>query len=142
MPYAAGISGKKRPNRFVLFYIRDTSPFLPHQTSTKMYATFRAVLGVLNLLTLVTAIPAAIRRTSCDINQLPPNVSTIQLEIGRQLSKNASIYFPGSPDYLNLTTRWSAITESKFAIVVEVAVAADVAATVLNCRILHRICSN
>ena len=67
---------------------------------------------------------------SDDFTALPPSISTIQQELGRRLSKGALLYFPNSPGYINVPTRWAAESESNFSVVVVPAIDLDVAATV------------
>ncbi|KAI4127298.1 MAG: hypothetical protein LQ338_003258 [Usnochroma carphineum] len=54
----------------------------------------------------------------------------VQQLLGPQLSQNASIYFPSSPQFANLTDRWSTFTQGDIALVVEPATTQDVAAAV------------
>ncbi|KAL8736007.1 MAG: hypothetical protein Q9166_000569 [cf. Caloplaca sp. 2 TL-2023] len=61
----------------------------------------------------------------------------VHQELGRQLSKNASICFPNSPQFGNLNDRWSNFSEGNIAIVVEAAVSQDVAAAVRKPNVMH-----
>ncbi|KAI4138072.1 MAG: hypothetical protein L6R39_006979 [Caloplaca ligustica] len=55
----------------------------------------------------------------------------VQQQYGPQLSKHASIYFPSSPQFANLTDRWSAFTtQGSISIVIEPATTHDVAVAV------------
>lgn len=91
----------------------------------------RVFLAILNLVPILVAIPSPIGYTPSDnFTHLSPNISTIQQELGRHLSKGASIYFPGSSSYINDTERWAPNTESNFSLVVVPAIDRDVAATV------------
>ena len=91
----------------------------------------RIILAFVNLLPIIAAIPSFIGHTRRDtFTRLSPNISIIQQELGRGLSKDAVIYFPGSPGYVNDTEKWAANTESSFSIVVVPAIDRDVAATV------------
>ena len=76
------------------------------------------------------AVPATLRTTVAEFTPLWPRSSTVQLELGPLLSKNASIYFPNSAHFANLTQRWSAAVDVNFAVVVVPGIAEDVAATV------------
>lgn len=96
-----------------------------------MHVSLRVILAPLNLISIIAAIPSFIRHTRSDgFTLLPPSISTIQQELGPQLSQNASIYFPGSPGYMNDTERWATNTESNFSVVIVPGIDADVAATV------------
>ncbi len=98
-----------------------------------MFATLCVVLMVLELsLPSVTAIavPATLNPTVAEFTPLSPRSSTVQLELGPLLSENASIYFPNSAQFANLTQRWSAAVDPNFAVVVVPGIAKDVAATV------------
>lgn len=96
-----------------------------------MGISLRAILALLNLVRIIVAIPSLIGHTRSDnFTHQPPNISTIQQELGRHLSKDASIYFPGSPGYINDTERWAPNTASNFSLVVVPAIDRDVAATV------------
>lgn len=57
-------------------------------------------------------------------------ISVVQSQLGPRLSKNAALYFPNSPNFANLTERWSLSTKSDFAIVIVPSVDRDVAVTV------------
>ena len=86
---------------------------------------------LLNLGPIAAAILSSVRQARDDNStRLQPNISTIQQELGRRLSKNASLYFPGSPGYINDTDRWAANTESNFSVVVVPGIDRDVAVTV------------
>ena len=76
------------------------------------------------------AVPATLSTTVAEFTPLWPRSSTVQLELGPLLSKNASIYFPNSAQFANLTQRWSAAVDVNFAVVVVPGIAEDVAATV------------
>ena len=98
-----------------------------------MFATLSVVLAVLELsipLTTAVAVPATLKSTVTEFTPLSPRSSTVQLELGPLLSKNASIYFPNSAQFANLTQRWSAAVDPNFAVVVVPGIAKDVAATV------------
>ena len=98
-----------------------------------MFATLSVVLAVLELsipLTIAVAVPATLKPTFTEFTPLSPRSSTVQLELGPLLSKNASIYFPNSAQFANLTQRWSAAVDPSFAVVVVPGIAKDVAATV------------
>ena len=96
-----------------------------------MRISLRVILALLSLIPIITAIPSFIGHTRSDsFTRLSPNISTVQQELGRRLSKNASIYFPGSPGYISDTERWAPNTESNFSLVVVPAIDRDVAATV------------
>ena len=98
-----------------------------------MFAIFCVVLAVLELfipLTTAVAIPATLKPTFAEFTPLSPRSSTVQLELGALLSNNASIYFPNSAQFANLTQRWSAAVDPNFAVVVVPGIAKDIAATV------------
>lgn len=96
-----------------------------------MHISLQVIPAILNLLPLIAAISPSMRHTRRDdVTTLPPSMSTIQQELGRRLSKDALLYFPNSPGYINDTTRWAAETESNFSVVMVPAIDRDVAATV------------
>lgn len=96
-----------------------------------MHISLQVIPALLNLLPLIAAIPSSLGHTRRDdITALPLSVSTIQQELGRRLSKDALLYFPNSPGYINDTTRWAAQTDSNFSVVMVPAIDRDVAATV------------
>lgn len=98
-----------------------------------MFATPFVVSAILALsVPLITAValPATLKPIVTEFTPLSPRTSTVQLELGPLLSKNASIYFPNSAQFANLTQRWSAAVDPNFALVVVPGVAKDVAATV------------
>ena len=98
-----------------------------------MFATLCVVPAILALsipLTIAVALPATLKPTVAEFTPLSPRSSTVQLELGPLLSKNASIYFPNSAQFANLTQRWSAGIDPNFALVVVPGIAEDVAATV------------
>ena len=98
-----------------------------------MFTTLCVLLTVLELsipLINAVAVPATLKTTVTEFTPLWPRSSTVQLELGPLLSKNASIYFPNSAQFANLTQRWSAAVDANFAVVVVPGIAEDVAATV------------
>lgn len=98
-----------------------------------MYATLFVVPAILALSipwTSAVALPATLKPKVAEFTPLSPRSSTVQLELGPLLSKNASIYFPNSAQFANLTQRWSAAVDPNFAVVVVPGIAEDVAATV------------
>lgn len=96
-----------------------------------MHIPLQLITVLLNLGPIAATILSSVRKArNDDFTQLQPNMSTIQQELGRRLSKNASLYFPGSPGYINDTDRWAANTESNFSVVVVPGIDRDVAVTV------------
>lgn len=96
-----------------------------------MHTSLQVIVTLLDLVPLIAAIPSFIGHTRSDnFTRLPPSVSTYQQELGPRLSKNATLYFPNSPGYINDTERWAANTKSNFSVVVVPGTAQDVAATV------------
>lgn len=63
--------------------------------------------------------------------------SDITAVLGSQLSGDAEIHLPGSTQFANATTRWSAFKAPHFTVVVEVATDGDVAETVIPVRIYN-----
>ncbi len=105
-------------------------------TQTKMFTFYRIVLtcfGALAPLAIATAIPEVFKTVSTDVTPLSPSVSTVQLELGPCLSRNASIYFPNNPKFANATARWSASVDPNFIVVMVPGVENDVAVTVWIC---------
>ena len=86
--------------------------------------SLQVMLGLFSLVPIIAAIPSSITYTL-------PNISTIQQQLGPHLSKNASLFFPGSTGYVSDTERWASNTESDFSVVVVPGTDKDVAATVL-----------
>ena len=96
-----------------------------------MYVSLQIILALLNFMVIIAAIPSSFRHARQDnFTWLPPNMSTVQQELGHRLSKNASIYFPGSPDYANATEWWAVNDSPRFSIVVVPGVDRDIAVTV------------
>ena len=96
-----------------------------------MHISLRLTLALLNLVSIIAAIPSLIGHIhSGNFTWLSPSIPNIQQELGRRLSKNASIYFPGSPSYTDDTAKWAANTQSNFSVVVVPGIDRDVAATV------------
>ena len=76
------------------------------------------------------ALPYIFQRAVDDTTALAPDVSSVQKDLGPLLSKGATLYFPGTPQFANATSRWSAYAEPQIAVVVEPATAEDVSTTV------------
>ena len=100
-----------------------------------MYVSLQTISALLNLAPIIAAVPSFIGHTHDNFTRLPPSISTVQQELGRRLSRNASIYFPGSPGYINDTERWAPNTESNFSFVVVPGIDRDVVATVSSSSI-------
>lgn len=84
-----------------------------------------------NLVSFIAAIPSLSGHIhSKNSSRLSPSIPNFHQELGRRLSKNASIYFPGSPSYIDDTAKWAANTESNFSVVVVPGMDQDVASTV------------
>ena len=79
----------------------------------------------------VTAVPGSLlTRGTDDITPFDQSPGNIQQALGSQLSTNASIWFPGSTNFTNGASRWSTHANPNISVVVEVATADDVAATI------------
>ena len=76
------------------------------------------------------ALPYIFQRAVNDTTALAPDASTVQKGLGPLLSKGATLYFPGTAQFANATSRWSAYAEPQIAVVVEPATAEDVSTTV------------
>lgn len=74
------------------------------------------------------SIPNELRRA--DSISVVPSEAITHKELGPQLSKNASIYFPDNSQFANVTERWSSYTTPDYALVVVPGVSEDVAAAV------------
>lgn len=74
------------------------------------------------------SIPNELRRA--DSISVVPSEAITHKELGPQLSKNASIYFPDNSQFANVTERWSSFTTPDYALVVVPGVSEDVAAAV------------
>ena len=83
----------------------------------------------------IFALPYLFQRAVDDTTALAPNASSVQQGLGPLLSKGATLYFPGSSQFANATSRWSAYAEPQISVVVEPATAKDVSTTV---RVLQR----
>ena len=99
----------------------------------KMHTISSALVTAITLFAqLAEQIPFALKRLPSD-DQSPSVSSTIflvQSQLGPRLSNHATLYFPTSANYANLTERWSLSTKSDFAVVMVPGVDNDVAATV------------
>lgn len=91
-----------------------------------MFQTLLVVLGFLSFNTWAIPAPFLPR----DVSPALPSQRSLQVEIGRSLSKKAALYFPGQPEYKNLTTRWADNITPNFLVTVEVGTEEDVATTV------------
>ena len=100
--------------------------------TTRILSTLVFSLSVKSLF----ALPYIFQRAVNDTTALAPNVSSVQQDLGPLLSKGATLYFPGTPQFANATSRWSAYAEPQIAVVVEPATADDVSTTV---RSLERV---
>lgn len=78
----------------------------------------------------ISALPYVFERAVNDTTGLAPSISSIQSQLGPLLSKGATLYFPGTSDFGNATSRWSAYAEPNVAVVVEPAADKDVTTTV------------
>ena len=72
----------------------------------------------------------AVFQVTASISGSMPSASLIQQQLGQQLSPGASIHFPDTDTFANLTWRWSDYTNPSIAIVVTPATDEDVAAAV------------
>lgn len=89
--------------------------------------------ATINLFALLTAaIPSTLNRYPSDPSSLADRISTVQLQLGPRLSRGASLSFPNSPNFGNLTARWSKSSKSDFAVVVIPAKDNDVTVTVCS----------
>ena len=103
-----------------------------------MHISLSVISAILNLNPIILAIPSSIKYTRHNnFTQLPPSILTIQQELGRRLSRNDTLYFPGSLGYIDDTERWAPNTESNFSVVVVPGTAKDVATTVCSSSVLH-----
>ncbi|CAL8580015.1 hypothetical protein XPA_005748 [Xanthoria parietina] len=95
-----------------------------------MLSILSLVLGLLSFQAIAVPTPFHPR----DVSPALPNQRALQNEIGRSLSKKAALYFPGQPEYKNLTTRWAENISPGFFVTVEVGTEDDVATTVKFAR--------
>lgn len=110
---------------------KDNLWFTQHITFAKMYGTRFMSILLFNLLAeSLFALPYIFQRAVNDTTALAPSVSSVQQDLGRLLSKGATLYFPGSLQFANATSRWSAYAEPQIAVVVEPTTAEDVSTTV------------
>ena len=66
-----------------------------------------------------------------------PSASRIQSELGPKLCKGSSIYFPSSPEFADLTERWSVRAEGDILVVVVPACDNDVALAVKFANLIN-----
>ncbi|ORY63307.1 uncharacterized protein BCR38DRAFT_475286 [Pseudomassariella vexata] len=78
----------------------------------------------------VGAVPYALRRAVHDFTPRAQTPSQIQLDLGPQLSNGSTIYVQGDDEFTTATSRWNVYGQPNVSVVVEVASAADVVATV------------
>ena len=79
---------------------------------------------------ITSTLPYIFERAISDTTSLVPNISNIQHQLGPLLSPGATLYFPGTSQFENATSRWSSYAEPNVAIVVESATDKDVTTTV------------
>ena len=91
---------------------------------------FRLLILISSCVQLISALPYIFERAVSDTTAISPSVANIQSQLGPLLSKGATLYFPGTPQFENATSRWSAYAEPNVAIVVQPAADEDVATTV------------
>ena len=91
---------------------------------------FLSVLLFNLLVKSLFALPYVFQRAVNDVTALAPNTSNVQQGLGSLLSKGATLYFPGTSQFANATSRWSAYGKPQIAVVIEPATAADVSTTV------------
>ena len=99
----------------------------------KMHTISSALIAAISLFPqLAEQIPFPLTRLPLNDQSLSvsSSISLVQSQLGPCLSKNATLYFPNSPNYPNLTERWSLSSKSDFAVVLVPGVDNDVAATV------------
>lgn len=103
--------------------------------TTKMRGQFTAALSVVltSIAQFGASIPNELRRT--DSISVVPSEAITHKELGPQLSKGASIYFPDNSQFANLTERWSTFTTPDYALIVVPAVGEDVSAAV--CKVSY-----
>lgn len=83
----------------------------------------------LSFIVQAATVPHVFRRSSDDFTWAY-SPSHVQQSLGPHLSKNASIYFPGSSGFASGTDRWSLYAQPNISVVVEVGNAKDVAAAI------------
>ena len=95
----------------------------------RMYKTFQKLFVCLAFLncSVVASPPLLLPRNTTPAS---PSQSDLETELGSSLSKNASLYFPGSSQFTNLTARWTENITPDFVVSVEVGTEEDVATTV------------
>ena len=91
---------------------------------------FSLLVASLSCVFQAAAVSHVFRRTPDHFTVRAQASSEIQQSLGPRLSPNATIYFPGGSQFAEATSRWSSYGEPNISVVVEVATAADVAATV------------
>ena len=82
------------------------------------------------LVSRASPLPYIFDRAVSDTTSLAPTPQNVQRQLGPLLARGASIYFPGSPQFQNASSRWSSFGAPNIAVVVEPGNARDVATTV------------
>lgn len=95
-----------------------------------LFTTLATALGCLLNARSAIAEPYALQRSSHGFAPRAITSNQIQMDLGPQLSPNASLWFPGSDAFAEATSRWNVYGEPNISTVVEVATADDVATTV------------
>ena len=123
---------------WVAFFSTDISYtfFISYLVLASISLVIMYVQSVVNLVIfaciypLTWALPFAIRALVANMTPVAPSQAEIMYELGPMLSREASIYFPGSRDFGNATERWNAYVAPDIRVVVEAGNDDDVALTV------------
>ena len=83
--------------------------------------------ALLVIIPLVLGLAAPLEPVKTDST---PSVSKIQKDLGPQLCRGGSLYFPSSPEFADLTERWSAASEGDILVVIVANCEKDVATAV------------
>ena len=82
------------------------------------------------LISQASPLPFIFDRAVNDTTSLAPTPQNVQRQLGPLLAKGASLYFPGTPQFQDATSRWSTYKAPNIAVVVEPGSAKDVATAV------------
>ncbi|KAI4226647.1 MAG: hypothetical protein L6R36_003013 [Xanthoria steineri] len=82
------------------------------------------------LISQASPLPFIFDRAVNDTTSLAPTPQNVQRQLGPLLAKGASLYFPGTPQFQDATSRWSTYKAPNIAVVVEPGSAKDVATAI------------
>jgi hypothetical protein len=110
--------------------MKNTLLCSPIDICTMLFTALATALGCLLNARSALAEPYALQRSPHGFAPSAVTSNQIQIDLGPQLSSNASIWFAGSDPFAEATSRWNVYGQPNISTVVEVATANDVATTV------------